>query len=129
VYPGAVRGVPDALCLRHELLVVSGGGAGAECGVFVVWLPAVAPLLGCAGAKDFPFLTDPPERAVRGTAGGPLPLLSIMNRRNTIASLAACAFAAACSSMLAACTESKPQFKSVDLTGADYAKDFQLIDH
>jgi len=31
--------------------------------------------------------------------------------------------------MLAACTESKPQFKSVDLTGADYAKDFQLIDH
>lgn len=52
-----------------------------------------------------------------------------MNRRNTIASLAACAFAAACSSMLAACTESKPQFKSVDLTGADYAKDFQLTDH
>jgi len=31
--------------------------------------------------------------------------------------------------MLAACTESKPQFKSVDLTGADYAKDFQLTDH
>jgi protein SCO1 len=29
---------------------------------------------------------------------------------------------------LAACTDSKPQFKSVDLTGADYAKDFQLAD-
>jgi protein SCO1 len=26
------------------------------------------------------------------------------------------------------CMESKPQFKSVDLTGADYAKDFQLPD-
>jgi len=52
-----------------------------------------------------------------------------MNRRNTIASLAAWTFAAACGSMLAACTESKPQFKSVDLTGADYGKDFQLTDH
>ena len=31
--------------------------------------------------------------------------------------------------LLAACSESKPQFKSVDLTGADYAKDFQLTDH
>ncbi|MBC5763126.1 SCO family protein [Ramlibacter albus] len=29
---------------------------------------------------------------------------------------------------LGACMESKPQFKSVDLTGADYAKDFQLPD-
>jgi protein SCO1 len=51
-----------------------------------------------------------------------------MNRRSTIASLAACVFAAACGSGLVACTESKPQFKSVDLTGADYGKDFQLTD-
>lgn len=29
----------------------------------------------------------------------------------------------------AGCMESKPQFKSVDLTGADYAKDVQLPDH
>jgi protein SCO1/2 len=29
---------------------------------------------------------------------------------------------------LAACSESKPQFASVDLTGADYAKDFNLPD-
>ncbi|RYF44089.1 MAG: SCO family protein [Comamonadaceae bacterium] len=33
------------------------------------------------------------------------------------------------STLLAACSETKPQFKSVDLTGADYAKDFQLTDH
>jgi protein SCO1/2 len=30
---------------------------------------------------------------------------------------------------VAACMESKPQFKAIDLTGADYAKDFQLTDH
>jgi protein SCO1 len=51
-----------------------------------------------------------------------------MNRRNTIASLAACVIAAACGSVLVACTESRPQFKSVDLTGADYGKAFQLTD-
>ena len=36
--------------------------------------------------------------------------------------------ALASAALLGACTESKPQFKSVDLTGADYAKDFQLPD-
>ena len=35
---------------------------------------------------------------------------------------------AGCAAALAACTDSKPQFKAVDLTGADYAKDFQLPD-
>jgi protein SCO1 len=29
---------------------------------------------------------------------------------------------------LAGCTESKPQFKSIDVSGAEYAKDFQLPD-
>ena len=29
----------------------------------------------------------------------------------------------------AGCMQSKPQFKGVDLTGADYARDFQLTDH
>lgn len=41
-------------------------------------------------------------------------------RRRTLLALAAAA--------VAACTESKPQFKAIDLTGADYAKDFQLPD-
>jgi protein SCO1/2 len=31
--------------------------------------------------------------------------------------------------LLAACGENKPQFKAIDLTGADYARDFQLLDH
>lgn len=43
-----------------------------------------------------------------------------MNRRRLLAALAA-AFAAAC-------TESKPQFAGVDVTGADYAKNFNLPD-
>lgn len=30
--------------------------------------------------------------------------------------------------LLAACSESKPQFKAIDLTGADYARDLQLPD-
>jgi len=52
-----------------------------------------------------------------------------MNRRNIIASLAAGALAAGAGSLLVACSQSKPQFKAIDLTGADYAKDFQLADH
>jgi protein SCO1 len=52
-----------------------------------------------------------------------------MNRRNTIASLAACAFTAGAGTLLVGCFESKPQFKGIDLSGADYAKDFQLTDH
>lgn len=30
---------------------------------------------------------------------------------------------------LAACTDTKPSFTAVDITGADYAKDFRLTDH
>jgi protein SCO1/2 len=52
-----------------------------------------------------------------------------MNRRNAFASLATGALTMGLGGMLAACTEGKPQFKAVDLTGADYAKDFQLTDH
>jgi len=37
--------------------------------------------------------------------------------------------AATAAGVLVACSESKPQFASVDLTGADYARDFQLTDH
>jgi protein SCO1/2 len=34
----------------------------------------------------------------------------------------------ASAALIAACGEAKPQFKAVDLTGADYAKDFRLPD-
>jgi protein SCO1 len=52
-----------------------------------------------------------------------------MNRRNALRSLSSWALAAGGAGLLAACSESKPQFKAIDLTGADYAKDFQLADH
>lgn len=31
--------------------------------------------------------------------------------------------------LMSGCTEAKPQFASIDITGADYAKDFALADH
>ena len=46
-----------------------------------------------------------------------------MQRRPFIRLLALAATAS-----LAACMESKPQFRAVDITGADYAKDFRLTD-
>ena len=52
-----------------------------------------------------------------------------MNRRNTLCLIAAGALTTGLGGMLAACSQAKPQFKAIDLTGADYAKDFQLTDH
>lgn len=37
--------------------------------------------------------------------------------------------ALAAGTALAACTDTKPSFTAVDITGADYAKDFRLTDH
>ncbi|MFD1710045.1 SCO family protein [Ottowia sp. GY511] len=51
-----------------------------------------------------------------------------MRRRNALKSVAACAVVAGASGLLAACDPSKPQFYAIDITGADYAKDFQLTD-
>jgi protein SCO1/2 len=39
------------------------------------------------------------------------------------------ALAAAATLMLGACSPDKPQFRSIDVTGADYARDFKLADH
>jgi protein SCO1/2 len=47
-----------------------------------------------------------------------------MNRRSVLRSFMLAASTAA----LAACSDSKPQFKAVDITGAEYAKDFRLTD-
>ncbi|RYY98876.1 MAG: SCO family protein [Comamonadaceae bacterium] len=47
-----------------------------------------------------------------------------MLRRAVVLSLVSAVALAA-----AGCMESKPQFRGVDLTGADYAKDIQLTDH
>ena len=48
-----------------------------------------------------------------------------MKRRTLVQSLALGATAA----VLAACSPDKPQFRAIDITGAEYARDFQLTDH
>ena len=52
----------------------------------------------------------------------------MIHRRHFLASTPAWFLVAGSGSALMACSQSKPQFKSVDLTGADYARDFQLTD-
>ena len=52
-----------------------------------------------------------------------------MNRRRFLHRLCASALVPSGATLLAACGEAKPQFKAVDLTGAEYARDFQLVDH
>lgn len=52
-----------------------------------------------------------------------------MNKRQTLQRLAACALLAGAAGFLAACSDSKPAFSSVDVTGVDYAKSFELTDH
>jgi protein SCO1 len=51
------------------------------------------------------------------------------NRRGAIKSIAAGALITWATGSLVACSAEKPQFKSIDLTGADYAKGFALTDH
>ncbi|MEL0559073.1 SCO family protein, partial [Neisseria gonorrhoeae] len=51
-------------------------------------------------------------------------------KRNTIKLIAGGAFLAGVAGLLGACSgEKKPQFTSIDITGADYARDFALTDH
>lgn len=52
-----------------------------------------------------------------------------MNKRFAIKMLAASAIAMGTMAVLTACSEQKPSFASVDITGANYAKDFELTDH
>lgn len=54
----------------------------------------------------------------------------VPSRRSAIKSIAGAALLTGAASLLSACgkDEPKPQFVSIDLTGADYAKDFSLPD-
>ena len=51
-----------------------------------------------------------------------------MRKRDALRSIALSALAASAAGLLAACSEDRPQFQSIDITGADYAKDFALPD-
>ncbi len=52
-----------------------------------------------------------------------------MNKRKLLKLIAACAAVPGITVPLAGCFEVKPSFTSIDVTGADYAKDFSLTDH
>jgi protein SCO1/2 len=52
-----------------------------------------------------------------------------MKKRIALKLIAACAIAAGSAGLFTACSEQKASFNSIDLTGADYAKGFELTDH
>lgn len=52
-----------------------------------------------------------------------------MNKRNALRFIAACACMAGAAGIISACSDRKPAFASIDVTGADYARDFSLTDH
>lgn len=52
-----------------------------------------------------------------------------MSKRNTLKLIASGAILTGALGLLSACSDNKPQFSAIDVTGADYAKDFQLTDH
>ena len=51
------------------------------------------------------------------------------DRRRAVKTLAGVAVLAMTAASLMGCSPDKPQFKSIDLTGADYAQGFTLTDH
>jgi protein SCO1/2 len=53
----------------------------------------------------------------------------MMNKRNALKKMAASATVLLGVTELVGCSEKKPSFSGIDLTGADYAKDFALTDH
>ena len=52
-----------------------------------------------------------------------------MNKRNALKFIATCAVLTGAAVSMTACSEKKPSFSAIDLTGADYARDFALTDH
>ena len=52
-----------------------------------------------------------------------------LHRRTALSFLSRLALLPAAGILLGACTEGKLQFSSIDMTGADYARDFRLTDH
>ena len=51
------------------------------------------------------------------------------SKRHAVKILASLAALSLTSAWLTGCSPDKPQFKSIDLTGADYAQGFSLLDH
>lgn len=56
-------------------------------------------------------------------------MIVFMNKRNALKLIAICAITIGATSQFVACTPDLPKFTAIDITGADYAKDFALTDH
>ncbi len=52
-----------------------------------------------------------------------------MNKRNALQKIAYCAILTSATSLFVACQPNSPSFTAIDITGADYARDFALTDH
>ncbi len=52
-----------------------------------------------------------------------------MLKRKAIKLIAAGALSISAAAILTGCSKDRPEFRGVDITGADYARDFQLSDH
>jgi protein SCO1 len=52
-----------------------------------------------------------------------------MSKRFALKLIATGAWLAASAGLLTACSDDRPKFAAIDITGADYARDFQLTDH
>ena len=52
-----------------------------------------------------------------------------MNKRNALKLIATCAITTGAAGIFTACSPAGPAFTAIDITGADYAKDFALTDH
>ena len=52
-----------------------------------------------------------------------------MNTRLALKCIASIALFSSIAGILPACSENKPSFAAIDVTGADYARDFSLTDH
>ncbi len=56
-------------------------------------------------------------------------MISTMNKRNALKFIASCAYLTGATSLFSACSDGQPKFTAIDITGADYARDFALTDH
>ena len=52
-----------------------------------------------------------------------------MNKRSTLKYLTTLGLLAGASGLMSACSDKKQSFAAIDVTGADYARDFSLTDH
>ena len=52
-----------------------------------------------------------------------------MNKRSTLKHLATLGLLAGAAGLISACSDKKQSFAAIDVTGADYARDFSLTDH